>query len=261
MFSVTPCRSHPVTYLAAWIPSDASQLAMPICSLQAIETIISNLAQEMEEAALDASRDQTEAAGQSSDADVSASLPNGLRDLPAGETEAAEGAQPPSNGVLSANENERQRFSREMDQQQSMTSDRHMPLAAAQANHTCVSLTLLVTVSGRVTCTLQGVEGADHVAASSEQQEAPDLPADASSTGASSSPKPPSASAEKASKRPAAVQKRGKAVGRNQQCPCGSHKKYKACCGKQQAGKAAPASVQDSQVRTQDLPHIATLYV
>lgn len=58
-------------------------------------------------------------------------------------------------------------------------------------------------------------------------------------------------------------QKREKPVGRNHPCPCGSHKKFKACCGRQ-PGKPSQSDskvLPDEGVVHKERPHMATLFV
>lgn len=241
------------------------------CTMQAIESIISNMAKEMEEAAGDAGSAQVENAVQSNtapDAATGASQPNGLHGAAAGDFEASK-RQPASEGVLHINGKD-QGSNSAANQQQSAAADGCMPSPASESvtSQPHISLMLSVTEGSGVRCTLQQYQ-IEESSPSSRQQKAHELLAlEPTDSNISASPKGTSRPLEgsnkpaaKASKQAAELHKRSKVVGRNQQCPCGSHKKYKACCGRQQKGKAASAGAENAQDRRQELPHMATLYV
>ena len=56
-------------------------------------------------------------------------------------------------------------------------------------------------------------------------------------------------------------QKEQKPIGRNQPCPCGSHKKFKACCGRQRPAQSMPAAPAADDARAKKLQQIHTIYV
>lgn len=63
--------------------------------------------------------------------------------------------------------------------------------------------------------------------------------------------------------RKASAQKQAKPVGRNQQCPCGSHKKFKACCGKKKPAHAGidPRTSEAAELGTGKPLQMTRLYV
>ena len=81
--------------------------------------------------------------------------------------------------------------------------------------------------------------------------------------GQSSSKQVESSPASAGNTQPTVKQKKGKATGRNQACPCGSHRKYKACCGKQKAGSSKNMNTQHrdvSEAEVKQLP-MGTLWL
>eukprot|EP00798_Chlamydomonas_sp_ICE-L_P015261 gene15262-21344_t len=149
--------------------------------------------------------------------------------------------------------------------------------AALDYVHNMCSFSIEVCDSGKVTCSI-GISATQDSAGESQPQscEPPDQPSgaagDDSAPGSSGGEEEEEEEAPKDSSKGKGKKKKGKGITvgsgkpppRNKACPCGSHQKYKNCCGKKgrRAGisEAVPAASKDTKVAGATA-QLSTLYI